>query len=115
MQQAMAQYLKDESTYLSLPEFFQQKRDYFRKGLAETRFELLPSYGSYFQSVKYSHLNNESDITFAMRLVREAGVACIPTSVFYTKGTDHKVLRFCFAKKQETLDDAVNRLLDFKL
>jgi methionine aminotransferase len=115
VQQAMAQYLKDESTYLSLPDFFQQKRDYFRKGLAGTKFELLSSYGSYFQSVKYNHLNNESDIAFAMRLTREAGVACIPTSAFYTKGTDHKILRFCFAKKQETLDDAVNRLLDFKL
>ncbi|WP_214070687.1 methionine aminotransferase [Mucilaginibacter sp. dw_454] len=115
MQHAMAQYLKDENTYRSLPDFFQQKRDYFRQGLAQTQFELLPSYGSYFQSVKYGHLNNESDVDFAMRLTREAGVACIPTSVFYTRGTDHKVLRFCFAKKQETLDDAVNRLLDFKL
>lgn len=114
-QQAIAQYLKDEDTYLSLPQFFQQKRDYFRKGLAETKFELLPSYGSYFQSVKYGHLNNEPDTEFATRLIREAGVACIPTSVFYTRGTDHKVLRFCFAKKQETLNDAVNRLLDFKL
>jgi Aspartate/tyrosine/aromatic aminotransferase len=114
-QQAIAQYLKDEDIYLSLPQFFQQKRDYFRKGLAETKFELLPSYGSYFQSVKYGHLNNEPDTEFAMRLIREAGVACIPTSVFYTRGTDHKVLRFCFAKKQETLNDAVNRLLDFKL
>ncbi|GAA4089680.1 methionine aminotransferase [Mucilaginibacter panaciglaebae] len=114
VQQAIAQYLKDEDTYLSLPAFFQQKRDYFRKGLAETKFELLPSYGSYFQSVKYGHLNQEFDTEFAMRLTREAGVACIPTSAFYTRGTDHKVLRFCFAKKQETLDDAVNRLLDFK-
>lgn len=115
IQQAIAQYLKDEDTYLSLPAFFQQKRDHFRKGLADTKFELLPSYGSYFQSVRYGHLNNESDIEFAKRLTTEAGVACIPTSVFYSRGTDHKVLRFCFAKKQETLDDAVNRLLDFKL
>jgi methionine aminotransferase len=115
MQHGIAEYLKDENIYLNLPSFFQQKRDYFRKGLGETKFELLPSYGSYFQSVKYGHLTLESDTDFALRLTREAGVACIPTSAFYTSGTDHRVLRFCFAKRQETLDDAVNRLLDFKL
>ncbi|MCC8425855.1 methionine aminotransferase [Mucilaginibacter sp. UR6-11] len=115
MQYAIAEYLKDENTYLNLPAFFQEKRDYFRKGLAETKFELLPSYGSYFQSVKYGHLTDEADTDFALRLIKDAGVACIPTSVFYTQGTDHHVLRFCFAKKQETLDDAVNRLIDFKL
>ncbi len=115
MQHGIADYLKDEDTYLNLASFFQQKRDYFRKGLAETKFELLPSYGSYFQSVKYGHLTLESDTDFALRLTREAGVACIPTSAFYTLGTDHRVLRFCFAKRQETLNDAVNRLLDFKL
>jgi methionine aminotransferase len=100
---------------LQLPSFFQQKRDHFRNGLSKTAFELLPSSGSYFQSVKFGHLTDEPDTEFALRLTRHAGVACIPTSVFYTQGTDHKVLRFCFAKKQETLDDAVNRLLDFKL
>jgi len=115
MQYGIAEYLKNEDTYLSLPAFFQQKRDHFRKGLAQTKFELLPSYGSYFQSVKYGHLTIESDTDFALRLTKEAGVACIPTSVFYTQGTDHRVLRFCFAKKQETLDDAVNRLIEFKL
>jgi methionine aminotransferase len=115
VQHGIAEYLKDENTYLNLPAFFQEKRDHFRKGLAQTQFELLPSYGSYFQSVKYGHLTDEADTEFALRLTREAGVACIPTSVFYTQGTDHKVLRFCFAKKQETLDDAVNRLIDFKL
>lgn len=117
VQYGIAEYLKDENIYLNLPAFFQQKRDHFRKGLAETKFELLPSYGSYFQSVRYGHLTNakEADTDFALRLTKEAGVACIPTSVFYTQGTDHKVLRFCFAKRQETLDDAVNRLIDFKL
>ncbi len=115
MQHGIAAYLKDENIYLNLPSFFQQKRDHFRKGLAETKFELLPSYGSYFQSVKYGHLTQEADTDFALRLTKEAGVACIPTSVFYTQGTDHKVLRFCFAKRQETLDDAVNRLMNFKL
>ncbi|MDB4927221.1 methionine aminotransferase [Mucilaginibacter sp.] len=115
MQYGIAEYLKNEDIYLSLPGFFQQKRDHFRKGLAQTGLELLPSYGSYFQSVKYGHLTLESDTDFALRLIKEAGVACIPTSVFYTQGTDYRVLRFCFAKKQETLDDAVNRLIEFKL
>jgi methionine aminotransferase len=115
MQYGIAEYLKNENTYLSLPSFFQQKRDYFRAGLSQTKFELLPSYGSYFQSVKYGHLTDEDDTDFALRLTREAGVACIPTSVFYTQETDHHVLRFCFAKRQETLDDAVNRLIEFKL
>ncbi|MES2808594.1 MAG: methionine aminotransferase [Bacteroidota bacterium] len=115
VQQGIAQYLQDEDVYLNLPSFFQQKRDHFRNGLAQTKFELLPSSGSYFQSVKYGHLTDEADTEFALRLTREAKVAVIPTSVFYTQNTDHKVLRFCFAKKQETLDDAVNRLLDFKL
>lgn len=115
VQTGIADYLEDENVYLSLPAFFQQKRDHFVKGLSETRFELLPSHGSYFQLAKYEHISNESDIEFTLRLTKEAGVACIPTSVFYTQGTDHRVIRFCFAKKQETLDNAVNRLISFKL
>ncbi len=114
MQHAIAEYLKNERVYLDLPDFFQQKRDYFRKGIAQTQFELLPCYGSYFQSVKYGHLTDENDTDFALRLTKEIGVACIPTSVFYTQATDHHVLRFCFAKRQETLDEAVNRLIKFK-
>lgn len=115
MQTGMAQYLENENIYLSLPAFFQQKRDHFVSGLAQTQFELLPSYGSYFQLAKYGHLTDESDIDFTLRLTKEAGVACIPTSVFYSRGTDHRIIRFCFAKEQETLDNAVNRLINFKL
>ncbi|SHM16511.1 methionine aminotransferase [Mucilaginibacter sp. OK098] len=111
IQYAIAEYLKDENTYLSLPDFFQQKRDHFRKGLEQTRFELLPCSGSYFQSVTYNSITDEKDSDFALRLTKEIGVASIPTSVFYTQGTDHHVLRFCFAKMQETLDKAVDRLL----
>jgi methionine aminotransferase len=114
MQYAMAEYLKNERVYLDLPEFFEQKRNYFRSGIKQTKFELLPCYGSYFQSVSYNKLTDESDTDFTLRLTKEAGVACIPTSVFYTKATDHHILRFCFAKKQETLDEAVNRLIGFK-
>src|SRR6187402_1875328 len=114
MQHAMAKYLEDERTYLDLPGFFQEKRDYFRAGLAQTQFDLLPCYGSYFQCVKYQNLSNESDVDFALRLTREAKVAVIPTSVFYTQATDHHVLRLCFAKKKETLDIAIERLSKLK-
>jgi methionine aminotransferase len=111
IQHAIAAYLQDENVYLGLPEFFQQKRDHFRKGLQQTRFELLPCYGSYFQSVRYNAITDEKDADFAIRLAKEVGVAAIPTSAFYNKATDHHVLRFCFAKKQETLDNAVDRLM----
>lgn len=111
IQVAIAEYLKNEQTYLSLPEFFQQKRDYFRKGLENSRFEILPCSGSYFQSVRYSKITDEKDADFAIRLAKEIGVASIPVSAFYNKGTDHHVLRFCFAKRQETLDKAVDRLI----
>ncbi|WP_295797989.1 methionine aminotransferase [Mucilaginibacter sp.] len=111
LQYAIAEHLKDENTYLSLPDFFQQKRDYFRKGLEQTKFELLPCSGTYFQSVTFNKITDEKDSDFALRLTKEIGVAAIPTSVFYTQGTDHHVLRFCFAKRQETLDKAVDRLL----
>jgi len=111
IQVAIAEYLKNESHYLGLPDFFQQKRDHFRKGLENTRFELLPCAGSYFQSVTYSRITDEKDVDFAMRLTKDFGVAVIPVSAFYGKGTDHHVLRFCFAKRQETLDNAVERLI----
>jgi methionine aminotransferase len=111
MQVAIAQYLKNEDSYLGLAEMFQQKRDYFRNGLAQTRFELLPCSGSYFQSVRYNGISDEKDSDFAIRITKEFGVASIPVSAFYNKGTDHHVLRFCFAKKQETLDKAVERLI----
>jgi methionine aminotransferase len=111
MQVGIAEYLKDESTYLGLAKFFQQKRDAFRNGLAQTRFELLPCSGSYFQSVTYNHISDAKDSDFAIQITKELGVASIPVSAFYSKGTDHHVLRFCFAKKQETLDNAVERLM----
>jgi methionine aminotransferase len=111
IQVAIAEYLKNENHYLGLREFFQQKRDHFRKGLESTRFEILPCSGSYFQSVRYGKITDEKDADFAIRLTKEFGVAVIPVSAFYGKGTDHHVLRFCFAKRQETLDNAVERLI----
>jgi len=111
LQYAIAEHLKNENNYLSLPDFFQQKRDYFRKGLEVTKFELLPCSGTYFQSVRYNSITDEKDSDFALRMTKDFGVAAIPVSVFYTQGTDHHVLRFCFAKRQETLDKAVDRLI----
>jgi methionine aminotransferase len=111
MQVGIAEYLKNEEHYLGLRGFFQQKRDYFRDALKSSRFELLPCAGSYFQSVRYSRISDEKDAELAIRLTKEIGVASIPVSAFYNMGTDHHVLRFCFAKRQETLDKAVDRLI----
>jgi methionine aminotransferase len=111
IQYAIAEHLKNEETYLGLAAFFTEKRDYFRKGLEQTRFELLPCSGSYFQSVSYRAITDEKDSDFAIRVAKEYGVATIPVSAFYSKGIDHHVLRFCFAKRQETLDKAVDRLI----
>lgn len=111
IQYAIAEHLKNEETYLGLAEFFREKRDYFRKGLEQTRFELLPCSGSYFQSVSYLGITDEKDADFSIRIAKEFGVASIPVSAFYSKGIDHHVLRFCFAKRQETLDKAVDRLI----
>ena len=110
VQYALADFMLDKGQYLELNRFFQEKRDYFAQLMRQTRFDLLPCYGSYFQSVTYSRITDEKDTDFAKRLVTEHGVASIPVSAFYNRGTDHRVLRFCFAKKQETLEKAVKRL-----
>jgi methionine transaminase len=111
MQVGITNYLKNEDHYLDLAGFFQQKRDLFRDGLSNTRFELLPCSGSYFQSVSYKNISDLKDSEYAIQITREHGVASIPVSAFYNKGTDHHILRFCFAKKQETLEKAVERLM----
>ena len=109
-QVALARFLKNKDSYLSLGAFLQQKRDYFQGLMKQTRFEPLPSYGSYFQCYKYNRISDEADKAFAIRVTREKAVATIPVSVFYKAGTDNKVVRFCFAKKEETLESAVERL-----
>lgn len=110
VQYALADFMTDKNQYLDLGGFFQEKRDYFASMMRETRFDLLPCHGSYFQAVSYSRITDEKDADFAKRLTTEFGVACIPVSAFYNRGTDHGILRFCFAKKQETLQKAVKRL-----
>ena len=111
MQAGIAEYLKNEDVYMGLSAFFQQKRDHFRAGLAQTRFKLLDCQGSYFQCVSYADITDEKDTDLAIRITKEFGVASIPVSAFYSKGIDHHILRFCFAKRQETLDKAVERLV----
>jgi len=110
-QVALATFLQNKESYLSLAPFMQNKRDYFADMLKQTRFTPLPSYGSYFQCFKYDRISDESDKDFSMRITKEYGVACIPVSAFYKAGTDNKVIRFCFCKKEETLQEAANRLV----
>ncbi len=109
-QVGIAEYLQDEAAYLTLGAGMQQKRDYFAELMKATPFKPMPSYGSYFQCYSYEGLSAESDQALAIRITKEYKVATIPVSVFYNRGKDDKVLRFCFAKKEETLLTAVERL-----
>src|SRR5450830_1452776 len=110
VQHALARYMADPTPYLELPAFYQRKRDLFRAGLERTRFKLLPSEGSYFQCVDISEVSDLGEADFAQWLTREIGVAAIPLSAFYGNGFDQRVVRFCFAKKDETLQAALDRL-----
>ena len=110
MQYALAEYLKDEIKYLELPSFYQKKRDIFRGLIKNSRFKLLDCNGTYFQLLDYSNITDEKDVDFAIRLTKEFKVASIPISVFYNNKEDNKVLRFCFAKQEETLIKAAEVL-----
>ena len=103
VQYALAEFMQEPRHYLGLADFYQQKRDYFRDRVRESRFTLLPSDGTFFQSVRYDDITAENDADFAIRLTREHGIAAIPLSAFYHRPPGHKVLRFCFAKREETL------------
>lgn len=110
VQYGLAAYLKDPAPYLQLPAFYQAKRDLFREGLAGSRLKLLPSTGSYFQCVDISAVSDQSESDFCQWLTREIGVAAIPLSAFYGDGFDQRVVRFCFAKRDDTLRAALERL-----
>lgn len=114
LQVAIAEYITNEDAYLSLPQFYQAKRDYFAALMKETLFKPMVSHGSYFQCYGYDHLSDEADKDLAVRLVKEYGIATIPVSAFYKEGKDDRVLRFCFAKKEETLEKAVEKLVKFR-
>lgn len=108
-QYALATYLQEEDKYVQLGAQIQKKRDFFRTLMQQTGFVCIPSHGSYFECYSYAALSNKSDTEFAVELVQKAGVATIPVSAFYHHKTDEKVLRFCFAKKEETLLEAAER------
>lgn len=109
-QLAIADYMQSPERHLSLAGFYQEKRDLFRSLMAATPFELLPCRGTYFQLARYAGLSDLPDTAFAEWLTRQVGVAVIPVSVFYANGQDDRVVRFCFAKREETLRAATERL-----
>ena len=114
VQFGLARYMSDPKPYLELPKFYQRKRDFFRQGLSATKFKLLPGEGTYFQCADISNLSvPEKDLgeaEFCKWLTREIGVAAIPMSAFYGNSFDQNVIRFCFAKKDSTLQAAIERL-----
>ena len=110
VQYGLASYLADPKPYLELPGFYQRKRDLFRAGLEHTKFKLLPCEGTFFQCVDISALSNLGETEFCKWLTTEIGVAAIPLSAFYVNGFDQHVVRFCFAKKEETLQAALECL-----
>ncbi len=110
VQYAIADYMNDKEAYIQLSSFYQEKRDYFQKLMKGSKFKILPCEGSYFQLLGYQKITQEKDTEFAERLTKEFKVASIPTSVFYHKRTDNHVLRFCFAKENDTLEKAAEKL-----
>ncbi len=114
LQYALADFMKNKN-YLELPKFFQEKRDYFLNLLKGSNFKYTPVKGSYFQCLDYSNITNENDFDFAVRLTKENGIASVPVSAFYNKKNDYKMLRFCFAKNNETLEKAAEKLCAIKI
>ena len=113
VQWALAEFLKEKDEYLLLGKQVQQKRDYFEGLMRQTRFRPLPTHGSYFQLYSYAHCSDMPESEMAVHITRNFGVATIPASAFYRDSTDNKVLRFCFAKKESTLQEAAERLVKF--
>jgi methionine aminotransferase len=110
MQLALAEYMKNPDHYNGLSKFFQEKRDFLRQGLSNTSFELLDCEGTYFQALKYNKISDQSDIDFARELTISHKVASVPFSSFYKNKLNENVIRLCFAKKQETLERAIENL-----
>jgi methionine aminotransferase len=110
IQYALAEYMKDKNRYLELGQFYQEKRDHFINLIKDSKFKYTPASGSYFQLLNYSGITKEKDTEYAIRLTKEIGVASVPISVFYHQPVDNKFLRFCFAKTNETLEQAAEKL-----
>lgn len=113
VQMALAEYMKNPEHYLHLGKFYQQKRDYFLNGLQGSSWQPVPCHGSYFQTLSYASFSGLPDVQMAEELTRKHKVASIPVSVFYRDKTDNKLLRFCFAKNEDTLDKALEILRKF--
>lgn len=111
MQVAFAEVMKKKELYEELSAFYAKKRDFFRTAIQSSRFKLLPCEGTYFQLASYTRISDERDTDFVKRITREAGVAAIPVSVFYRHHIDNSIIRFCFAKEEETLKRAAERLV----
>jgi methionine aminotransferase len=112
IQYAYAEFMQNKDVYMNLAAFYQKKRDKFLALIKRSRFKAMPCHGTYFQMLDYSAISHEPDVEFSRRLTIEHGVASIPPSVFYHHQDDHKVLRFCFAKKDETLEKAAEKLCE---
>jgi len=110
IQHALAEYMADPENYLHLGAFYQQKRDFFVERLQGSRFKIIPSYGTYFQLLDYSEISDEKEMDFAKRLITEKGIASVPVSAFYHKKDEASVLRFCFAKGEDTIEKAAEIL-----
>jgi methionine aminotransferase len=110
VQYAIADYLDNKDAYLQLSAFYQEKRDYFQQLVKGSKFKLMPCLGSYFQLLDYSKITKEKDTDYAIRLTKDYKIASVPTSVFYHKNIDNHVLRFCFAKQNQTLEKAAEKL-----
>lgn len=110
VQLAIAEYMKNKENYMHVADMYQSKRDYFVDHLKNSRFSVIHSYGTYFQLLDYSNVSNENDMTFSEHLVKEHGIASIPVSPFISGMNELKVLRFCFAKQEETLNKATEIL-----
>lgn len=114
VQVALAEYLKNPENYLQLSPFLKSRQLFFEEGMRQTPFKAIPTKGSYFQLFDYSAISEENDILFAKRMVSEYGITAIPVSAFYRDKTDNKLLRFCFAKKKETLEKALEKLIKIR-
>jgi methionine aminotransferase len=109
-QVGIAEFIQDKNAFLSLSGYIQKKRDHFRELMKATPFKCIPSHGSYFECYSYADFSDEKDMDLAIRLTKDYGITAIPVSAFYKNGEDNKVLRFCFAKKETTLERAVEKL-----
>ena len=110
IQKALADYLQEPNHYLDLSSFYQRKRDLFLSLIKDSRFKFIPAKGTYFQVLDYSNITTEKDVDFAKRLTTDHKIASIPLSVFNTNNLDNKVLRFCFAKTDDTIKEAATIL-----